>query len=41
MRFEDVLTVCVDNVLITKDGFENLTPTPKEIDDITQLVKSG
>jgi Xaa-Pro dipeptidase len=30
-----------DNVLITKDGSENLTPTPKEIDDITSLVKSG
>jgi Xaa-Pro dipeptidase len=30
-----------DNVLITKDGHENLTPTPKEIDDITQLVKSA
>ncbi|KAF1946897.1 putative Xaa-Pro aminopeptidase pepP [Clathrospora elynae] len=30
-----------DNILITKDGVENLTPTPKEIDDITQLIKSG
>ncbi|RMZ73448.1 Xaa-Pro dipeptidase [Pyrenophora seminiperda CCB06] len=27
-----------DNILITKDGFENLTPTPKEIDEITGLA---
>lgn len=31
----------IDNVLITKDGIENLTPTPKEVDEITQLVKSA
>ncbi|KAH7382629.1 putative Xaa-Pro aminopeptidase [Phaeosphaeria sp. MPI-PUGE-AT-0046c] len=30
-----------DNILITEDGVENLTPTPKEIDEITKLVKSG
>ncbi|KAF1830741.1 putative Xaa-Pro aminopeptidase pepP [Decorospora gaudefroyi] len=30
-----------DDVLITKDGVENLTPTPKEIEDIVRLVKSG
>jgi Xaa-Pro dipeptidase len=30
-----------DNVLITKDGVENLTPTPKEVDDVTKLVKEG
>ncbi|EMD64736.1 hypothetical protein COCSADRAFT_36116 [Bipolaris sorokiniana ND90Pr] len=30
-----------DNVLITKDGVDNLTPTPKDVDDITQLVKSA
>lgn len=28
----------IDNVLITKDGIENLTPTPKEVDDITALI---
>ncbi|OAL03484.1 putative Xaa-Pro aminopeptidase [Phaeosphaeriaceae sp. SRC1lsM3a] len=30
-----------DNILITEGGVENLTPTPKEIDEITKLVKSG
>jgi Xaa-Pro dipeptidase len=35
------LTDDIDNILITEDGVENLTPTPKEIDEITQLVKSG
>jgi Xaa-Pro dipeptidase len=35
------LTDNIDNILITEDGVENLTPTPKEIDEITQLVKSG
>jgi Xaa-Pro dipeptidase len=35
------LTINLDNILITEDGVENLTPTPKEIDEITQLVKSG
>jgi len=29
-----------DNILITKDGVENLTPAPKEIDDITALIKA-
>jgi Xaa-Pro dipeptidase len=33
--------VVTDNILVTEDGTENLTPTPKEIDEITQLVKSG
>jgi Xaa-Pro dipeptidase len=35
------LMVVTDNILVTEDGMENLTPTPKEIDEITQLVKSG
>jgi hypothetical protein len=35
------LTDDIDNILVTEDGVENLTPTPKEIDEITQLVKSG
>jgi Xaa-Pro dipeptidase len=30
-----------DNILVTENGSENLTPTPKEIDEITELVKSG
>ncbi|KAI8931236.1 hypothetical protein NX059_011584 [Plenodomus lindquistii] len=30
-----------DNILITNDGVENLTPTPKEVDDITALIKSA
>ncbi|KAF1976147.1 putative Xaa-Pro aminopeptidase [Bimuria novae-zelandiae CBS 107.79] len=30
-----------DNILITKDGHENLTPTPKEIDEVLKIVKSG
>ena len=36
-----ILTDDADNILITEDGVENLTPTPKEIDDITKLVNSG
>jgi Xaa-Pro dipeptidase len=31
----------IDNILVTEEGTENLTPTPKEIDEITQLIKSG
>jgi Xaa-Pro dipeptidase len=31
----------VDNILITEGGVENLTPTPKEVDEIISLVKSG
>jgi Xaa-Pro dipeptidase len=30
----------IDNVVITKDGVDNLTSTPKEVDEIIQLVKS-
>ncbi|KAL5113841.1 hypothetical protein ACEQ8H_008261 [Pleosporales sp. CAS-2024a] len=30
-----------DNILVTQDGYENLTPTPKEIDEIAQLLKSA
>lgn len=28
-----------DNILITDDGYENLTPTPKEIDEIVKIIK--
>ena len=31
----------LDNILITEEGYENLTPTPKEIDDIVKIIKSG
>lgn len=27
-----------DNILITKDGYENLTITPKKVDEIETLV---
>ncbi|KAF2198439.1 putative Xaa-Pro aminopeptidase [Delitschia confertaspora ATCC 74209] len=30
-----------DNVLITEDGYENLTPTPKEIDEMKRIILSG
>ncbi|PVI06293.1 putative Xaa-Pro aminopeptidase [Periconia macrospinosa] len=30
-----------DNILITESGYENLTPTPKEIDDVLKLVQGG
>ncbi|KAL1643035.1 hypothetical protein SLS61_009423 [Didymella pomorum] len=30
-----------DNLLVVDGGSENLTPTPKEIDDITKLIKAG
>lgn len=37
-----MLTVCfADNILITKDGYENLTPTPKEVDELKNIIKSG
>lgn len=41
MKNTKKLTDDLDNILITEGGVENLTPTPKEIDEITQLVKSG
>ena len=28
-----------DNILITEEGYENLTTTPKEIDEILAIVK--
>ncbi|KAF2705546.1 putative Xaa-Pro aminopeptidase pepP [Pleomassaria siparia CBS 279.74] len=28
-----------DNILITKEGYENLTPTPKEIEDLKKIIK--
>jgi hypothetical protein len=31
--------VRVDNILITDDGYENLTPTPKEIGEIVKIIK--
>jgi Xaa-Pro dipeptidase len=33
-----MLITFADNILITEDGYENLTPTPKEVDDITKIV---
>ncbi|KAH7064090.1 putative Xaa-Pro aminopeptidase [Paraphoma chrysanthemicola] len=30
-----------DNILIIEGGVENLTPTPKEVDEIVKLVKEG
>lgn len=30
-----------DNILITEDGYENLTPTPKEVDEITRIIREG
>ncbi|KAF2113318.1 putative Xaa-Pro aminopeptidase pepP [Lophiotrema nucula] len=30
-----------DNILITKEGHENLTPTPKDPEEIIKIVKSG
>lgn len=40
-RMNSTLTNNADNILITEGGVENLTPTPKEIDEIIKLVKSG
>jgi len=36
-----ILTEITDNILITEKGVENLTPAPKEIDEITSLIKFG
>ncbi|KAH7120782.1 putative Xaa-Pro aminopeptidase [Dendryphion nanum] len=30
-----------DNILITEEGYENLTPTPKEVEDIKRIIKEG
>jgi Xaa-Pro dipeptidase len=30
-----------DNVLITKDGFENLTTTPKSVEDMEKLINGA
>ncbi|KAF2395779.1 hypothetical protein EJ06DRAFT_534712 [Trichodelitschia bisporula] len=41
-RFWDVGGVRIeDDVLVTEDGFENLTTTPKEVSEIEELVCSG
>lgn len=43
----DVCSVCfltaklislIDNVLVTKDGYDNLTPTPKSVEDIEGII---
>lgn len=31
----------IDNILITKSGYENLTPTPKDPEEIIRIVKAG
>ncbi|KAF2636779.1 putative Xaa-Pro aminopeptidase pepP [Massarina eburnea CBS 473.64] len=28
-----------DNILITENGYENLTPTPKELDEVVKIIK--
>ncbi|KAF2469641.1 putative Xaa-Pro aminopeptidase [Lindgomyces ingoldianus] len=30
-----------DNILITEEGSENLTPTPKEVEDLVRIIKAG
>lgn len=30
-----------DDVLVVDGGYENLTPTPKEVDDIVRIIKTG
>jgi Xaa-Pro dipeptidase len=30
-----------DNLLITEDGYENLTPTPKEVDEIKKIINGS
>jgi hypothetical protein len=35
-----MLIASLDNILITKDGYDNLTDTPKEVEDILKLVNS-
>lgn len=30
-----------DNILITKHGYENLTPTPKQIEDLEKIINSS
>lgn len=34
--------VCVlDDVLVTKDGYENLTTAPKTIEEMEKIMKGG
>jgi Xaa-Pro dipeptidase len=33
--------LCADNILVTEGGDENLTPTPKEIDEVVKIIKEG
>jgi Xaa-Pro dipeptidase len=35
------LIVFADNILITEEGYENLTPTPKEVDELKKIIMSG
>jgi hypothetical protein len=35
-----VVNVGVDNLLITEEGYENLTPTPKEVDELVKIISS-
>lgn len=31
----------IDDILVTKDGFENLTSTPKEITEMEKIINSS
>lgn len=30
--------VLIDNILVTENGYENLTPTPKEVDEMRKII---
>ena len=35
-----LIVVCADDILITKDGYENLTTAPKGIDEMKKIINS-
>lgn len=35
------MRVCVDDVLVTKDGYENLTTAPKSVEEMERIIAGG
>jgi hypothetical protein len=36
-----ILTQCTDNILITKDGYENLTTAVKDVAEMEKLINGS
>ena len=37
----DLLTLTADDILITKDGYDNLTTAPKMIEEMEKIINSN